>query len=64
VLNRGFLDDRPNLLPTLLPEDAEWAGVVRVIDFPASRGARQLRLNADSFGQRAVCYLDGVRKTR
>jgi hypothetical protein len=57
VLNREFLEERRNLLPELLPDDAEWAGVVRVIDLPGSRGGKSLCLNADSFRQRAVCYL-------
>jgi hypothetical protein len=57
ALNRKLLGECANLLPELLPEDAEWAGVVRVADFPVSRSGRSLCLNADSFRQRAVCYL-------
>jgi hypothetical protein len=57
VLNREFLEERRNLLPELLPDDAEWAGVVRVVDLPGSRDGKSLCLNADSFRQRAVCYL-------
>jgi pyruvate,water dikinase len=57
VLNRKFLARARNLLPELLPDDAEWGGVVRVIDLPDSREGRPLYLNADSFRQRVVCYL-------
>jgi hypothetical protein len=56
VLNREFLEERRNLLPDLLPDDAEWAAVVRVVDLPGSPDGRCLCLNADSFRQRAVCY--------
>ncbi|MEW6718979.1 MAG: PEP/pyruvate-binding domain-containing protein [Thermodesulfobacteriota bacterium] len=55
-LNRKFLVESRNLLPDLLPDDAEWAGVVRVVD-PSDDGGLRLFLNADSFRQRAVCYL-------
>jgi len=56
-LNLTFLEEAPNRLSELLPEDAEWAGVVRVIDFPDSGDGRVPYLNADSFRQRVVCYL-------
>jgi len=56
-LNLKFLAGAPNRLADLLPEDAEWAGVVRVIDFPDTGDGRRLYLNADSFRQRVVCYL-------
>ncbi|GAB4240348.1 MAG: PEP/pyruvate-binding domain-containing protein [Deltaproteobacteria bacterium] len=55
-LNRKFLAGAPNRLDDLLPDDAEWAGVVRVIDFPVEGDGRLLFLNADSFRQRVVCY--------
>jgi hypothetical protein len=57
ALNGSFLALARNLLAALLPEDAEWAGVVRVIDLPDPRDGRLLYLNANSFRQRAVCYL-------
>ncbi len=57
ALNRKILEEHQNLLPELLPDDAEWAGVVRVVDLPGSRDGKSLCLNADSFRQRAVCYL-------
>jgi hypothetical protein len=61
-LNLKFLAGARNRLPELLPEDAEWAGVVRVIDFPDRTDGRLLYLNADSFRQRVVCYLVSSRK--
>jgi hypothetical protein len=61
-LNLKFLAGARNRLPELLPEDAEWAGVVRVIDFPDRTDGRLLYLNADSFRQRVVCYLAASRK--
>jgi len=56
-LNRDFIMESRNLLPELLPDDAEWGGVVRVLDTADVFDGRQLYLNADSFKQRAVCYL-------
>jgi hypothetical protein len=56
-LNLKLLAFAPNRLAGLLPEDAEWEGVVRVIDFPGAGDGRRLFLNADSFRQRVVCYL-------
>ncbi len=52
-----FLAGAPNRLAELLPEDAEWAGIVRVIDFPEAGDGRVPYLNANSFRQRVVCYL-------
>jgi hypothetical protein len=57
ALNRKFLLGGRNRLAELLPEDAEWDGVVRVIDLPDPRDGRLLYLNANSFRQRVVCYL-------
>jgi len=57
LLNMKFLAGARNLLAELLPEDAEWAGVVRVIDLPETGDGRCLYLNANSFRQRVVCYL-------
>ena len=56
-LNLNFLAGARNRLAELLPEDAEWAGVVRVIDFPGAAGGQLPYLNANSFRQRVVCYL-------
>ena len=56
-LNLKFLAGAPNRLAELLPDDSEWAGVVRVIDFPDAGDGRLPYLNANSFRQRVVCYL-------
>jgi hypothetical protein len=55
-LNETFFLRSRNRLADLLPEEAEWSHVVRVIDFPGDSGGRKLLLNADSPKQRAVCY--------
>ncbi|HEX9191925.1 MAG TPA: PEP/pyruvate-binding domain-containing protein, partial [Candidatus Deferrimicrobiaceae bacterium] len=57
ALNGKFLLGAGNRLAELLPDDAEWDGVVRVIDLPDPRDGRLLYLNANSFRQRVVCYL-------
>lgn len=56
-LEEGFFLDGRNLLPELLPDDAEWAEVVRVVDAPTGPDAHRILLNANSLSQRAVCYL-------
>ncbi|MHB1040629.1 MAG: PEP/pyruvate-binding domain-containing protein, partial [Desulfobacteria bacterium] len=56
-LNLTFLAAARNRLAELLPEDAEWAEVVRVIDFSDPGDGRVPYLNANSFRQRVVCYL-------
>jgi hypothetical protein len=61
-LNLTFLAGAKNRLAELLPEDAEWEGVVRVIDFPDAGGGRLPYLNANSFRQRVVCYLASSRQ--
>jgi hypothetical protein len=55
-LNETFFLRSRNRLADLLPEEAEWSHVVRVIDLPGDSGGRKLLLNADSPKQRAVCY--------
>lgn len=59
VLNEAFLRDQPNQLPRLLPNAAEWAEALRVVDSEqlATRGA--IFLNVDSMKQRGVCYWGG-----
>jgi len=58
-LNEEFLGRRRNRLADLLPDESGWSGVVRVIDLPDVPGGKALYLNANSPGQRAVCYLAG-----
>jgi hypothetical protein len=55
-LNEEFLLRSENRLESLLPDEAGWSHVVRVIDLPAGPGGRALHLNANSVKQRAVCY--------
>ena len=54
--SEGFFKRLGNRLPELLPDDAEWSGVVRVVDLPEEGSGRLLYLNADSLKQRAICY--------
>jgi hypothetical protein len=50
-VNEDFIEQAPNELPCLVPEEAGWAGAVRVID-----PARTLCLHADALRQSAICY--------
>jgi hypothetical protein len=59
-LSEEFFKRSGNRLPELLPDDAGWSGVVRVIDLPEEGSGRLLYLSADSLKQRAVCYLHGA----
>ena len=57
-VNADFIEQAPNCLPGLIPEEAAWAKVVRVIEPGDIRGGRVLRLHADALKQSAICYLD------
>ncbi len=60
ILNEDFFARHPNRLAELLPDDAAWESVVRVIDMPALPGGTALYLNANCMQQRAVCYLGSL----
>ena len=57
-VNVDFIAEALNCLPGLIPEEAAWAKVVRVIDPGDIRGGRVLRLHADALKQSAICYFD------
>jgi pyruvate, water dikinase len=57
-LRKEFLEGPPNRLAELMPDAAEWAHVVRVIDPASAISARNLMLYANTLKQRVVCYLD------
>jgi len=53
-VNASLIEQAPNRLAELIPEEAVWANAVRVID-PAGR---VLRLHADALRQSAICYFE------
>jgi pyruvate,water dikinase len=57
IFNETFLSSAENLLPSLTPDFASIANVVRVIDVPASTGGQilQIRMNADA--EQAIAFL-------
>jgi hypothetical protein len=55
-LNESILDMAPNLLAQLLPNAAQWASAIRVIDSPNDEHG--IFLNVDSLKQKAVCYIE------
>lgn len=59
-VNAAWLEQAPNALPRLLPDSAEWAEAVRVIDASSIPESALLRLHADALRQQAVCYSSGV----
>jgi hypothetical protein len=58
VINARLLDQAPNRLADLVPEEARWSEAVRVIDPADMPGGRTLRLHAHTFKQTAVCYFE------
>jgi hypothetical protein len=58
ALNHEILEGASNLLPELLPDDAQWAHVLRVIDPGRLEGKAAITLNAQVLKQRVVCYRD------
>jgi pyruvate, water dikinase len=55
-LNEKRLLEAPNRLAELLPQAAQWAGAIRVIE--AGDNEHGIFLNADTLKQKAVCYWD------
>ena len=57
IFNRAFLDTMPNVLPELLPDDAPYAGYVKVINVATASGGRFLELVMDGEQDKALAYL-------
>jgi hypothetical protein len=57
-LNEAFFAEQPNRLVELLPNAAEWARCIRVIDLPNAACPLALRLNANTLKQNVFCYLE------
>jgi len=57
VFNQSFLLDSPSILPTLAPEFADLADVVRVIDVPQVAGGQVLRVAMNAEQDEALAYL-------
>jgi hypothetical protein len=55
-LNTPLLEESPNQLTELLPDEARWAHIVRVLAPSAWEGGKILQLNASVTRQRVVCY--------
>jgi hypothetical protein len=55
LLNKAFFESQPNRLPELLPDAAQWAAGVRVIDL---EGRLAVKLHANTLKQKAVCYVE------
>ena len=58
LLSTRFFDESPNKLPQLLPEEAKWERVVRVIDPHELEEGIRLKINANALKQKVVCYLE------
>jgi hypothetical protein len=57
VFNEAFLRDAPNVLRDVLPEHADLAGTVRVIDVPAATGGSILRVLMNADRDEAIGFL-------
>ena len=57
IINTAFLEEQPNRLAELLPQEESWSNTIRVIDLQDSR-EDALILNADSVNQRMMCYIE------
>ncbi len=55
-LNTALLEEAPNKLAEILPDEAHWSHVVRVLDPLEWSGRRPLQLNASVTKQKVVCY--------
>jgi hypothetical protein len=52
-----FFEGRENRIAELLPDGADWAEVVRVIDLPPGPSERALHVNANCLTQKVLCYV-------
>ncbi len=55
--NERFLHGSTNMLPQFLPEQAEWAGVVKVVDVRRASDGLSLNVDMDGDSQQALAYL-------
>ena len=55
--NHAFLSQNANVVAELLPADAEFANVIRVIDVPRATQGRRLAIDMDGESDRAIAYL-------
>jgi hypothetical protein len=55
--NEAFLMSHPNRLPDLLPQFAHLAGVLRVLDIPASAGGQVLQVLMNGETEEAIAFL-------
>lgn len=55
--NQAFFNEAPNALAALLPEDLEFASILRVIQVPAVAAGRKLNVVMDGDSDRALAYL-------
>lgn len=58
AFSHTFFRDTSSVLEQLLPEGAPLKEAVRVIDVPAARDGRTVRVIADPVSSHALCYLD------
>jgi hypothetical protein len=57
--DRAFFERSPNRLAELLPSEAQWSEVVRVIDVQSAfRDGTVLKLNSNALTQQVLCYLE------
>jgi hypothetical protein len=56
VVSDDILTSLPNRLTELLPDEAAWADVVRVIDSAVVPPVRAMCLHVDALRQSALCY--------
>jgi hypothetical protein len=57
VFKPGFFEGAPNVLAELLPDSADYAGYIKVLDIPQMTGGRHLDLIMDSTQDEGVAYL-------
>ncbi len=57
IFNWDFFDNSPNILSDLLPDDAELAAIVNVVDVPAITGGRLIEIIMDTEHDMALGYL-------
>lgn len=62
-ISKDFFDNSKNKLAEILPEEKKWENVVRVIEPADFLNGTTINLNANTFKQRVVCYIQGNAKS-
>lgn len=57
-ISKDFFENSKNKLKNILPSEEKWSDVIRVIDDDDIPDGATIHLNANTFKQKVVCYIE------